>query len=180
MYDDEEEQQQVRTSPYASPMHNFAGSIILLTNPDQELHKLELTFRNIVLDRKGNPTKVGTPLMNDEGVRSVIGQVQAIVSQVTVMSNLDDKVRNSLRDFLADTIAKDLMLNRKKYGIVNSSARDRIFMESITMAVITMNRAADEGERKFWKGSQQEIITHGNMPGVKGGLLTRALGWGGK
>ncbi|RLA46935.1 MAG: hypothetical protein DRR04_05330 [Gammaproteobacteria bacterium] len=162
-------------------MHNFAGSIILLTNPDQELHKLELTFRNIVLDKKGNPTQVGTPLMNDEGVRSVIGQVQSIVSQVTVMSNLDDEVRDSLRDFLADTIAKDLMLNRAKYQIENASARDRIFMEAIAMAIITMNRAANEGERKFWKGSQQEIITHGNMPGgAKGGLLTRALGWGGK
>ena len=180
MEQEQQQQQPVRSSPYASPMHNFAGSIILLTNPDQELHKLELTFRNVILDKEGNAKHVGIPLMNDEGVRSIIGQVQAIVSQVTVMSNLDDKVRNSLRDFLADTIAKDLMLNRKKYAIVNSSARDRIFMESITMAVITMNRAADEGERKFWKGSQQEIITHGNMPGSKGGLLTRALGWGGK
>lgn len=177
---DEDDRQPVSSSPYASPMHNFAGSIILLTNPESELHKLELTFRNIVLDRKGKPTAVGTPLMNDEGVRSVIGQVQAIVSQVTVMSNLDVKTRDSLRDFLADTIAKDLMLNRKKYGIVNSSARDRIFMEAVSMAVITMNRAADEGERKFWKGSQQEIITHGIAPGAKGGLLTRALGWGGK
>ena len=175
---DEDDRQPVQSSPYASPMHNYAGSIILLTNPDQELHKLELTFRNIVLDKKGNATAVGVPLMNDEGVRSVIGQVQAIVSQVTVMSNLDVRVRDSLRDFLADTIAKDLMLNRMKYGIVNSSARDRIFMEAISMAIITMNRAADEGERKFWKGSQQEIITHGTAPGGKGGLMQRALGWG--
>ena len=176
----EQQPRPIQSSPYASPMHNFAGSIILLTNPDNELHKLELTFRNIVLDKKGNPSPVGTPLMNDEGVRSVIGQVQAIVSQVTVMSNLDDNVRDSLRDFLADTIAKDLMLNRAKYEIENSSARDRIFMEAISMAIITMNRAANEGERKFWKGSQQEIFTHGSMPGAKNGILTRALGWGAK
>lgn len=175
----EENPTPVESSPYASPMHNFAGSIILLTNPESELHKLELTFRNIILDRKGNAKFVGEPLMNDDGVRSVIGQVQALVSQVTVMSNLDARTRDSLRDFLADTIAKDLMLNRKKYDIINSSARDRIFMEAVSMAVITMNRAADEGERKFWKGSQQEIITHGSAPsGRGGGLLTRALGWG--
>lgn len=174
----DDEPQAVRSSPYASPMHNFAGSIILLTNPDNEIHKLELTFRNIILDKKGNATQVGKPLMNDEGVRSVIGQVQALVSQVTVMSNLDARTRDALRDFLADTIAKDLMLNRSRYGIENSSARDRIFMEAVAMAVITMNRAADEGERKFWKGSQQEIITHGGGNQSKGGVLTRALGWG--
>ena len=174
----EEQPQAIRTSPYNSPMHNFAGSIILLTNPDNELYKLELTFRNIVLDKKGNPSPVGKPLMNDEGVRSVIGQVQALVSQVTVMSNLNERTRDALRDFMADCIAKDLMLNRVRYAITNESARDRIFMESVSMAVITMNRAADEGERKFWKGSQQEIITHGNSPAGKGGLLTKALGWG--
>ena len=159
-------------------MHNFAGSIILLTNPDTELHKLELTFRNIILDKKGNAARVGDPLMNDEGVRSVIGQVQALVSQVTVMSNLDERTRDALRDFFADTLAKDLMLNRKHYAITNMSARDRIFMESVSMSIITMNRAADEGERKFWKGSQQEIITHGMAPSRQGGVLTRALGWG--
>lgn len=178
--EEQQPQQVIKTSPYASPMHNFAGSIILLTNPDSELHKLELTFRNIILDKKGNQIKVGEPLMNDEGVRSIIGQTQSIVSQVTVMSNLDDRTRDALRDFLADTIAKDLMLNRARYKIRNKSARDRIFMESISMAIITMNRAADEGERKFWKGSQQEIFTHGGPPPGKGGLLTRAMGWGGK
>lgn len=175
---EEDEPRPIQSSPYASPLHNYAGSILLLTNPENELHKLELTFRNVIADEKGNIREVGHPLMNDEGVRSVLGQVQAIVSQVTVMSNLNERTRNALRNLLADTLAKDLMLNRLKYDIRNTSARDRIYMESISMAVITMNRAADEGERKFWKGSQQEIITHGQPIQGKQGLLTRALGWG--
>ena len=174
---DEEQQPQVRTSPYQSPMHNFAGSIILLTNPENELYKLELTLRGLV-EAQGELIPRGEALLNDEGVRSVLGQAQAIVNRVTVMSNLEARDIEALMDFLADTIAKDLMMNRVFYGVRNASARDRVFFEVLTSCFICMKRASEEGERRFWKGSQQEITTTIGGAQKKPGVLSKALGWG--
>jgi hypothetical protein len=81
-------------------------------------------------------------------------------------------------DFLADTIAKDLMLNRYYYEIKNSSARDRIFYEVLATTFVCLRRAHGEGERKFWKGSQQEITTNIGGMQKKQGFLSKALGWG--
>lgn len=161
-------------------MQQFSGSILLLTNPENELYKLELTLRNMVLDREGNATLAGTPLMNDEGVTSVLGQVQAIVNQVTVMSNLEPKEIPMIVDFLADTLARDLMVNRVLYEITNAAARDKVYFAALTQAFICMKRANEEGERRFWKGSQQEITTRvDGLGGKKPGTLGKLLGWAG-
>jgi hypothetical protein len=173
--------EQVRTIPYSSPMHNFAGSILLLTNPDNELYKLELSLRNMVVDREGNAKSAGRQLMNDDGIMSVLGQVQAIVNQVTVMSNLEPQEIPRLVDFLADTLARDLMVNRQSYAIENAAARDKIYFIALTSAFICMKRANEEGERRFWKGSQQEITTRvDGLAGQKKGVLGKLLGWAGK
>ncbi len=177
----EEQQQQeapqVRTSPYQSPIHAYAGSILLLTNPENELFKLELTLRGMV-EVKGQVKTIGEPLLNDEGVRSVLGQAQALVNRVTVMSNLEDREISALMDFLADTLAKDLMLNRAFYDVRNSSTRDRVFYEVLATTFVCLRRAHGEGERKFWKGSTQEINTNIGGMQKKQGFLSKALGWG--
>ena len=59
------EQPQIRSSPYANPLNNYGSSIVMMTNPDDELYKMELTFRSQVVDGKGNVTSVGDPLMNE-------------------------------------------------------------------------------------------------------------------
>lgn len=176
---DEYAQPQVRTTPYSSPMHNFGGSILLLTNPDNELHKLELTLKNMVQDKDGIAHPAGRPLMNDEGVSSVIGQVQTFVNQVTVMSNLEPREIPLLVDFLADTLARDLMANRVKYDIVDSiAARDKIFFTALGSSFICLKRANEEGERRFWKGSQQEITTRIDGGGSsRGGVFGKIMGW---
>ena len=164
----------INTSPYESPMHNFPNSINTLTNPENEVYKLELTLRSMKLDVKGNPVFCGDPLLNEAGIVSIIGQVQALVNQVTIMSNFNDDDIPKMIDFIGDTIAKDLMMNRVKYGITNVTARDRIFFASLSTVFVTMKRALDEGEKRFWKGSQQEILmrSEGASSGKKSGLLS--------
>jgi len=177
-----EEQQppQVRSTPYASPMHNYGSSIIVMTNPDDELYKMELTFRSMTLDGKGNPITLGQPLLNDLGINSVIGVVQSIVNRCTVMSNLNKHEIPMVMDFLGDTLAKDLMMNRIKYEIETTTARDKIFFTALSTGFMTMKRAYEEGEKRFWKGSQQEITTRIENQTQKKGMLTSALGWGSK
>jgi len=173
----QQEAPQVRSSPYASPMHQFGSSILLLTNPENELYKMELTFRSMKLDKEGNAIQSGTPLMNDEGISSVLGVVRSLVSQVTVMSNLSKSEVPALMDFLGDTLAKDLMVNRVRYEIASTSVRDKVFFIALSSTFVTLKRAYEEGDKRFWKGSVQEI--HSSVDGgqKRGGLLSSFNPW---
>ena len=176
---DEQQPTQIKSTPYASPMFNYGSSIIIMTNPDDELYKMELTFRSITLDKKGNPHSVGTPLMNELGINSVIGIVQSLINRVTVMSNLSKHEIPMIIDFLGDTLSKDLMMNRIKYTIETATARDKIYFAALATSFVTMKRAYEEGEKRFWKGSQQEITTRVEGGTQKKSLMSSLLGWKG-
>jgi hypothetical protein len=160
-------------------MHQFAGSIALLTNPESEIGKLELTLRGMI-ETRGALKQVSEPLLNEEGVRSIIGQVQAIINRSIILSKFDDKEVSKLVLYLADSIIKDLMVNRVFYNIVNTSARDRIVFESLSTSYACLKRGHEQGERLFWKGSQQEITTRMTGERGKAGLFGKLLGWGSK
>jgi hypothetical protein len=81
-------------------------------------------------------------------------------------------------DFLADTLAKDLMVNRIKYEIKTASARDKIFFTVLSSSFICMKRAYKEGEKRFWKGSQQEITTRHEGPQNNKGVMSKLGSWG--
>ncbi len=165
--------------PYQSPINAFGSSIIFLTNPETELRRMELTFRSVIMDKDGKTETVGDPLMNELGINSVIGQVQSIVNRVTIMSSLDKHEVPMLIDFLGDTLAKDLMMNRLRYAIGASSSRDKIYFTALSNAFICMKRASAESisDKKFWKGSQQDV-THTLKSDKKDGGMSKVLGWG--
>jgi len=175
---DQQQAPQIRSSPYMAPMHQYGSSIILLTNPENEIYKMELTFRNVKVDKEGNETPAGEPLMNDIGITSVVGSVQSIVNQVTVMSNLSKPNILMLIEFLGDTLAKDLMINRTVYDIKSVSSRDKIFFTALSTAFITMQRAYEEGDKRFWKGSVQEIHSRVEASNAKNkGILSSLNPW---
>ena len=167
---------QIRSSPYQSPMHQYGSAIILLTNPENELHRMELTFRGMKLDDEGTAKQIGIALMNDNGVSSVIGTIQSLVNQISIMSNLDKKNISNLIDYIGDTLAKDLMINRISYGIVSVTARDKIYQTALSTSFITLKRAFEEGDKRFWKGSVQEIRTS-NDNQKSGGFLSSLNPW---
>jgi hypothetical protein len=174
-----DEDQAVRLAPFASPMQQFGSSILQLTNPESEIIKMELTMRAQVLDKDGNPVSVGDPLLNEAGVTSVIGQVQTVINQVTIMSNFEDKDIPLLVDFLGDTLSRDLMMNRVNYEISTPAARDKIYFAALAGSYICLKRALNNGERGFWKGSQQDIRQFIDSGQQSKGLFG-FLGWGNK
>lgn len=179
MSQQEYEVQGIRPQPFANPQQNYGSSIATLTNPENDLYKMELALRNMMLDKEGIPKSVGEPLMNELGISSVMGQVQAIVNQTTIMSNFDrrDEI-GILTDYLADTMAKDLMINRIGYGIKSQAARSKIYYISITSAYICLKRALSEGERRFWKGTEQNIRQIIEQPGQNSpGFFQKLLGF---
>jgi len=168
----------VKSTPYASPMYNYGSSIILLTNPSHELYKMELAFRSMVIGKDNKPVSTGDPLLNELGISSVIGQVQALVNQVTIMSNLKGHEIPAIIDFLGDTLAKDLMVNRTNYDINNASARDKIYFTALSTGFICMKRAYEGDDKRFWKGSQQEITNRVvGQEHNQGGVIKKFLGW---
>jgi len=177
---------QIRTAPYLSPAHAYGGSIITMTNTEEELNKLELTLKSKQI--KGSKLEQnGEPLLNDFGVSRVMGIVRSIVKRDTIMNDFKDKDIPVLIDFLADTLARDLMINRKPYDIGKSkignkeyydpSARDVIFFTALTTAYICLLRGREGGDRRFWKGSQQDIRHVQVMEGQSKGLLSKINPW---
>lgn len=177
-----EEQQQQKNSipnmtPYAAPMHSYGSSIILLTDPASELRNMELTYRSMN-EADGKLIPCGEPLMNDKGIKSIVGQVQSIISRITIMSNLKKDEIPAIIDFLGDTLAKDLMINRVTYGINDVSARDKIYFTALTSAFITSKRAYEGDDKRFWKGSQMEITNRTEGVPRREGMISRLVGWG--
>ena len=158
-------------------MTAYGSSIIYLTNPDGELRKAELTYRSQYEDANGKVHQMGEPLMNERGITSVIGQMQSLVNQVTIMSNLEEKEIQSLIMMFANTIIKDLMINRTRYDIKRMTDRNKIFSTAISTCYICMKRAYKEGDKRFWKGSVQELKTTVESSGKKGGILSSFNPW---
>ena len=174
-----ESYQQTETQhvPFEAPMYQYGNTMIQLTNPESILEKMDLTFRSMMMDHKGKPYSVGPPLMNELGISAVRGQVQSIVNQTTVMSNFNKNDIPMLMDFLGDTLAKDLMMNRETYGMTFTT-RDKVYFVSLTSAFICMKRALDEGEKRFWKNSQHEVRSTVEGTGGGQGPIKRLFGFG--
>jgi hypothetical protein len=168
-----------QNNPFMSPMNQYGSAILLLTNPEDELKKMELTLRGQQMDSEGNIIQVGNPLMNDEGINRMVGLIQRYANQSTVMSNLKSKDTDRLRNYIADHVAINLMINRERYNIKDMSARYDIFFCVVSTAIICLNRPLDEGERRFWKGQQPQefrTIVEGKQ---QKGVLASIAGWAG-
>lgn len=158
---------------YANPVINQLGSSVLtLTDPSDNLFRLECTLRGIILDENDQPKYEGQALMNDEGIGNVMGTAQSIVNRVTHMSNLESKEISALMELLADTIIRDLMINRVRYSIKNGYDRSKIVQIVITESFMCLKRGWHGGERHFLKGSVQEYHTRVDAPSQRRGLFS--------
>ncbi len=162
---------------YLPPRDLYGSSIITLTDPESDLYKFELFLRTLKINSKGKLESVGDPLMNDKGINAVMASVESIVHHTNTLSNFADQDMRFLIIGLADTITKDLMLNRLTYKIERKN-RDIIVDNSVRFAYGFARRAFEEGDRKFWKGSVTEIRQTQDTPRQKS--IFNPFGWGGK
>ena len=163
---------EIQQNPMAQPLNQFGSTILIMTNPEDELYKLELIYRSTKQSPDNTLIQIGEPLMNEYGINAVIGMIQAQVNKVTIMSNLNKDEIPVLIDFLGDTLARDLMINRIAYGIKSKSARDKIYFSALSMAYLTLKRCYEEGDKRFWKSSVQEIEQRVINNNSKQGLLS--------
>lgn len=165
------ESEQQEEMNYNTPMQQYGSNIIKLTNPEPLILQMELTYRGQVKNESGKIIQVGDPLMNEEGINSITGQVRSLVNQVAIMSDLDDYKLSELVIGISDIIIKDLMVNRVKYDIKIPVARDRILNIATTTCFLSARRAWKGGERSFWKNSTMDVTHRNIQEGAKSGFL---------
>jgi hypothetical protein len=138
-----------------SPMNRYGSSIITLTNPEEELRKLELTFKGKRMDTRGKIVDFAEPLCNDLGAERIVGHVRSLVNRVGIMSNLEKNDIPNLMMSFNDALIRELLRHKKKYGCIHN--RDTILNMANNLTYLCLRRAYMEGDKRFWKGSVQEI-----------------------
>jgi len=161
---------------YQTPNNPHNGSIVYMTDPQKEIKKLKLSLMNAYIDDKGDIIHYGDPLLNNDGIAKIIGFVNSIVNTSSNMTNLDEDKIEKIMMFNSNIIIENLMVNRITWGIKGHDARDLILAKVTNLMNITLNRSLDEGERRFWKGTQQEIHTKIENTNQKTGLLNGIMG----
>ncbi len=144
---------------YQNPMTKYAGSIEILTDPSEDLFKLELALRSIKMNKNGTYIQLDEPLINETGIVRLMGISQGLINQITILSNYEDKnIKNIMLSFnriLVNTLVKNRITFeiRKPY----ENTRSIIQMMFLQMGLATIHRAKEQGEKRFWQGSQQDL-----------------------
>jgi hypothetical protein len=157
---------------YSNPMYNYAGSIIEITDTEALFLRLESSLRGVVINGRGEKVTQGEPLLNDDGVKDIVMIMRSIGDRASVMSHFDTNEIKALMEYLNDTLAKVLMMNKVNYDITNPSARDLIVFMCNGTAFAIIKRGFEGGERRFWKGSQIDYNVKSTDGGRKGGWLS--------
>lgn len=176
MPEEESQVPQIRTSPMQNPMSALGSTVYLMTKPDNSLFELELSLRGLRQNDDGTLLSFDKPKMNEEGISNVIGLLcRCIINQNTVMSNISENLVRANCLVIAGELRKHLMLNRARYDI-NMGDETIIFFSVMSYIHMTMRRPIDEGERRWTKGSVQEIRSSVDTGQQKRGL-GKLFGW---
>lgn len=161
-------------NPYQTPMDTMGSTILQMTDPEDVVENMTMSFRGLAIVND-KLTKVGEPLMNEEGINRVKSLVQSITNRNSVMSNMKRNFIEHQMLYFCETLRKSLMVNRGRYGIYDWSARDDIVEIASNYVYMTLRRASEEGERRFLKGSMHEVKQTIDSP--RQGMFS---GWGKK
>ena len=169
----EEETINVPKSHFQMPMHMYGSNIVMLTDPKSALYKLELNYRGLMETSDKQLMAVGEPLMNDIGISAILGINQALINQITILSNINKNDVIALINFTNDTLCRELMMNRIAYDIKSFSSRDKIYYMSMSLCYVTLKRALEGDDKRFWKGTVQEINTNVTQQEKNKGFLSQ-------
>lgn len=166
---------QVNPSPYHSAFYQYGSNILTITNPEDELWELEIKLRNCK-EVDGQLVPIGEPLLNDDGVSSIMGMVKATVNRVVIMSYYDKEEIPKLAMFMCDFLIKELMVNASRYNIKNKHDRDKIFYMSSMIGYACLKRAFEKNEKNFWRNVVYEVNNKTESVGQQRSLLN-PLSW---
>lgn len=160
--------------PYMSPQAEQGNLFEKITNPEVILDQMQLSFKNVDVDKEGNLKPLGDPLANDKGINFVIGQSRSAISQTTILSNLPEYTIYNMGRYLSISLLRTLMVSRSDFNIKNFSARSTLYSTAIITSLTCMRRAEPEGlsDKKLIRGGVQEMHSTINAPQKKGGWIS--------
>lgn len=160
----------------ASPVNQNSQTILQMTDPQAMIEEFRLGMKGIEIDYEGNEKKISEPLLNDIGIRAMIAHAKSLVNQDTIMSHFNEKQVKALINFNGQALIRDMLLNAPRYELKIYN-KDKIHTMFMNLAYATAFRSNEGGERRFWKGSQQEITQR--IEGInnqKKGFFSKLLG----
>lgn len=162
---------------YNSPIDRYGSQIAVLTDPADDLYNFELFLRclkqsesgqlikigkpkfengKVVKDTEGNPEIDWKPMMNDLGINSTLLSMQSVLNGITTLSNLDDREVWLLIRSLGMDVIGNLTFNKHQFEIEDSN-RSIVVGAAIRFCYIFLKRPFGEGDKKFFKGTTQEV-----------------------
>lgn len=142
---------------YSPSGFEHKSSILQLTDPEDDLYKFELFLRSLKSLPNGETVSVGKPLLNNKGINSVMAAIESVVHHMNALSNFTADDILYLHETLKDNLILDLMVNSLDYDVERQN-RDLIVGNALRFAYTFMKRAFEEGDRRFWKGTTQEVL----------------------
>lgn len=186
MAEDGEEQEyyptRQRQNPYMSTLDRYSSNITTLTNPKDTLYDFELFLRRLrEVDGRLMKVTVGgvwKPLLNDEGINTVLMSMQSILNPMTVWSNLDDREVGVIIKDLNRDMVKLLAFNKDTFK-VDEINRSLVAGYARRFCYLFLKRPYKEGDRRFFGRITQEIRHHQEItkPRTSGGSVVNPFNW---
>lgn len=168
--------EQSMAGPYLQQQQQqVSAALVEQINPDRIIADLQMKLRGYKEKYDGSWERSGIPLMNDNGVMTMVTYASSVVNQHTIMSSFDNKQVAKIMITLMEAIIDDLTLNWKEYDIKNKTHLDIIHNMMMITCFSALNRALAGGERRFLGTTTIEnISTMPKMPNIKKeGFLSR-------
>ena len=150
----EQAEEQNANVGYTNQGYNTAGIIQIRLNTEPIINQIELCLKgktqNLKEDSDGNiqieTVKIGSPIMNDEGVQSVINYTQTVVNSQTVQGNLTYEHFEFLICQIRKEIAFIVALNYPSWSMKIENC-DFVVNTVCNLVELFLSRAIDNEER---------------------------------
>jgi len=159
----------------SQPKDKYGQAIIAVTDTKPLLDEAEFYFRRQRKDSDGKLVSFGKPMMNEEGINYIIGQLQGVVNRTQIFSHMDKRqVVDQVLMMLA-AIIKKLMTSKAEFNIDTDADRTAITTYCTNIAWSTALRSLDGNEKKFWQKIVQETIAKITTNDKQGNFLSKML-----
>lgn len=140
-----------------------------LTDVEPHIIRVEQLLQGQGLDENGNIVTVCEPLCNKEGAANMGRMMRAMVSQVMLMSNLEEDQIRVMAEELGYDVVEDLTFNKVRYGIIYPRAMATI-TDIVTMSAMECGMSAlNNGTRQMLRKSIMETTINTQGQGISGG-----------
>lgn len=140
---------------FSAPMQKMDSTIVLLTNPQNTLYRLELHLRNYRELPDGGIVQIPgtTPRLNEKGINDVMFILNSYVNPEVFMGHTEkDEIQRWIW-FDFQTMRHMLWIQWREYEMNEKTRemdRQLILTVFINLIKASMNRTKEGGERSFW------------------------------